>query len=216
MRTVADITQSIVKESPYLEEALPLGIINLTGLARKIKPQIEAKNLKRTSQAAIVMALQRLSLKLKKHNLGKLKTVLPKDLTVKSNLVEYVFQLSGNFNNLQKLLAHELKAESDVFFSTTQGVFEATIIVSQTMSEAVERIFKKEKLLLKLPGLSALSLRFSENTIRIAGVYYYILKLLAWENITIAEVISVGSELTLMFERPQIDRAFPIIQQLIR
>jgi hypothetical protein len=216
MRTVAELTQTVIKDSPYLEEALALGIINLTSLARKIKPQIEAKNLKKTSEAAIVMALQRLAVKLKKHPLGKLKRVMPQDLTVKSNLVEYVFQLSGNFNHLQEILSHELKGERNVFFSTTQGIFEATVIVSQPMAEKVEKLFKKEKLLLKISGLSAMVLRFSENTIRTAGVYYNILKALAWDNITIAEVISVGSELSLLFESSQIDRAFPVIQQLIR
>lgn len=216
MRTIAELSESIIKESPYLEEALALGIINLSSLARKIKPRIEAKNLKRTGESAIIMALQRLSQKLKKHNLGKLKTVLPQDLTVKSNLEEYVFKQSENFSRLQAALAQELKHEPNVFFSTTLGVFEATVIVSQTESAAVEKHFKKEKLLLKLPNLSALILRFSENTIGTAGVYYNILKALAWENITIAEVISVGSELTLIFEGAQIDKAFPIIQQLIR
>ncbi len=216
MRTVAQLTEGLIKQSSYLEEALTLGIVNLTALARRLKPKIEEKNLKKTSVSAIVMALQRLGKKFKKHNLGKLKIVLPRDLTVKSNLVEYVYRVSPQVSRLQAQLSKDINHEPNIFFSATVGIFESTVIVSESEISKVERIFKQEHQLLKLSNLSALTLRFAENTIRTAGVYYFILKALAWENVSMAEVISVGSELTLIFEGSEIEKAFPIVKGLIK
>jgi hypothetical protein len=216
MRTVADLTKDIVKQSSYLEEALSMGIINFSALARIIKPQIESKNLKKTSSAAIVMALQRLSLNLKKHGLGRAKQFSPKDLTIKSNLVEFVFDWSPHFSELQAMLANELKQKKNIFFNAAQGVSEATVIVSQEIAPTVDKLFKKEKISLKMFNLSSITLRFTENTVHVAGVYYNILKALAWENITITEVVSVGSELSLIFEQSRIEKAFAVIKQLIK
>ena len=42
MKTIASTVSSYVKTKPYLTDALADGIINLTSLARQIKPQIEA------------------------------------------------------------------------------------------------------------------------------------------------------------------------------
>ncbi len=216
MRTIAGLTENQIKQSPFLEEALGLGIINLTALARRLKPRIEEKNLKKTSVGAVAMALQRLGGKLKKQSAGKIKILLPKDLTLRSNITEYVFGLSPSFGRLQQELISGLKIQKEVYITTAQGISEATIFVSSGVANKLELLFKKEKLLFKLENLSIIILRFSENTIRMPGVYYNILKALAWEGVPVNEVISVGNELSLVFEYSQIDRAFAVIQQLIK
>ena len=216
MKTVADITESLVKESPYLEEALGLGVINLTALAKKFKPRIEQKSLKKTSIGAVAMALHRLAGKLKKQSLGKTVILMPKDLTLRSNITEYVFELSPTFGRLQQELISSLKIQKEVYITTAQGISEATIFISSQMADKVETMFKKEKLLFKMEKLSIIILRFSENTIRMPGVYYNILKALAWEGVPINEVISVGNELSLIFEFTEIEKAFGVIQQMIK
>lgn len=216
MKTVSAITESIIKESPYLEEALSIGIVNLTALARKLKPRVEAINYKKTSSGAIVMALQRLSQKLKKKTFGKSRPILPQDLVLRSNITEYVFELSPTFSRLQKELVDYLKGQKDIYFTTAQGAREATVFVSESVAQKVEHLFKKEKVLFKLNKQCVIILRFSKNTINIPGVYYNILKALAWEGLPINEVISVGNEFTLVVESRYINRAFEIVRNLIK
>ena len=216
MRTIAELTENIIKESPYLEEALGLGIINLSSLARKIRPQIESVNLKKTSYPAIIMALHRLSLKLKRKNFGKAaKLSLPKDIVLRSNLVEYVFENSAEFNKVRFEVLQMSSKVRDGFFSITQGVSEAAIVFSNFLVEDLEKLTKRLQLMRKDKHLSAVTMRFSHDTIYLPGVYYHILKALAWEGVSIAEVISAGSELSLIFEQSKIDRAFLVIKKLI-
>lgn len=216
MRTVAKITEGFIAKSPYLEEALGLGIINLSALSRKLKPKIESESLKKISIGAIVMALQRLSVNLKKKHFGKTKILSPKDLTLRSNIVEYVFFLSPGFNKVLQELVGLVDGQNDIYITSAQGVNEATIFISQTVSEQVENLFKKEKLLFKLEKQSVIILRFGENTIGMPGVYYSVLKALAWEGVPINEVISVGNELSIIVEAKHIHKAFSVLQGLVQ
>lgn len=216
MRTVAELTEAVVKESPYLEEALSLGIINLSGLARKIKPQIQARNLKKTSSAAIVMALQRLGVKLKKKTFGRSKMVLPKDIVLRSNLVQFVFESSPRFSRVLSEVVQLSLKYPEILVNATQGVSESTIISGKELAKEVEKAGKNLKLLYRLDDLSAVTLRFDGDTITFPGVYYPVLKALAWQGVSIAEVISAGSAMTMLFEKNKIDRAFSIINGLMR
>ena len=59
MKTIASTVAAYVKTKPYLSAALSDGIINLTSLARKIKPQIETslkKNRKSRRNSYVIEA----------------------------------------------------------------------------------------------------------------------------------------------------------------
>jgi len=66
MSSISKITEDIVNRSPFLREAMTENLINISSLARKIKPEIEtievgwityAKNLQRTVEATEAMYL---------------------------------------------------------------------------------------------------------------------------------------------------------------
>lgn len=61
MITVPEATEKIIKRSRYLSEALSKDLINISSLARYIKPKIEEMLYKKVSVSAIIMALKRLS-----------------------------------------------------------------------------------------------------------------------------------------------------------
>jgi aspartokinase len=48
------------------------------------------------------------------------------------------------------------------------------------------------------------------------GVYYYIMKHLAWEGINIEQVVSTANEFTAIVASKDIDEAFKILMQLKR
>src|SRR3990167_9955477 len=61
MITVPEATKKIIMRSRYLSEAISKKIINNSSLARYIKPEIEEMLVKKVSDSAIIMALNRLS-----------------------------------------------------------------------------------------------------------------------------------------------------------
>ncbi|TSC55732.1 MAG: hypothetical protein G01um101418_753 [Parcubacteria group bacterium Gr01-1014_18] len=65
-----------------------------------------------------------------------------------------------------------------------------------------------------MKDLSSITIKLPEETITTPGVYYPILKALAWEGINIIEIISIGTELSILFKSNDVDRAFSIIKSL--
>jgi len=62
--------------------------------------------------------------------------------------------------------------------------------------------------------LSSISMHLPKGNSKIAGLYYQIFKRLAWEKITIYEVVSTTNEFTIVVEDHLIDKAFSVIKRL--
>ncbi len=216
MITVPELVRKIVLNSPLMEEGLAAGIINLSALARKILPQIEKELMKKVEEMTVVMALKRLSLKLEKKS-STMAEFLKKmgDLTVRSNLVEFTFRNSDSLLEKQKLLLHKLADFRDEFVTITRGVFEVAIIVSADAEKIVEKIFKEEKKISRITGLSAIIIKLPAEAVSVPGVHYSILKHLAWENINVVEMVSTFTEFTIIIGKDHIDRAFSILKKFL-
>jgi len=81
--------------------------------------------------------------------------------------------------------------------------------------EKVVKIFRAETLVSSYERLAAVILRLADDTVLTPGIYYLILKQLAWENINLVEVVSTFREFIMIIQNSQVDRAFSILKTLI-
>lgn len=214
MITLHQALDDIVKQSPFLEEGLSSGIINLSGLARRLKPLMEKRLYKKPTQAAMVMALKRITprAKIKPRAINEFKHVI--NLTVRSNLTEYVFNNFAELISLQKQLLQLVQSKKDLFVSLSQGVSETTLIVSSGLETKVEKLVPKAVLIDKITDLTSITVRLRPEHVYTPGVYYALLKSLAWENINLIEALSGYSEISVVVKQKDSDRAFGVIQSL--
>jgi len=213
MKTVADIVREIVLEQPFLEEGLATGLVNISGLARKIQPQVEEALLKPVSEGALVMALRRLAPQLEPAGGSAGSGSFVQDVAVRSDLVELTFLRSESLlEGLLDLLA-QLRAGTHRFVTFTQGVFEVTTILDAQLVDIALTAFKNEKLLARLDDLSAITIRLTKESVYTPGVHYGILKQLALREINVVEEVSTYTEFTVILERSQVDRAFSVLME---
>ncbi|MFI3266221.1 MAG: aspartate kinase [Rikenellaceae bacterium] len=218
MLTIPNAVEEVIKKKPFLEGALVDGLINLSALARKLKPEIEKKVGKEVNDSAVIMALNRLVPRLELMSAMKFKKVIEHigDVIVRSNLADFTFVNSPTLYEKQSILLDKIQTMKDVFCTFSQGIHETTLVVSNSIIHIVEDIFKEEALLTLTHDLSSITVKLpSENTI-CPGVYYYIFKELAWDNINISEVISTTNEFTVVLGDDDIHRAFTIIMDAKR
>lgn len=215
MLTVPSLVEEYVAKSPYLEEGLLRNLINLSSLARVIKPELEKRLYKPISEGSIVMSLKRLSISLKSKNTG-LDKILAQltDITIRSNLVELTFDNSSTLLAKQTKLLTEISGQKNNFLTFSTGVYETSIFISANLSSKVEELFKEEKLRNKMGDLSAITIILPEEAVYVPGVYYSMLKTLAWEGINFVEVVSSFTELTIIVENSKIDKAFSVLKKL--
>lgn len=213
MITIQQMVEEIVKKSPYLESALSDNLINASSLARKIKSEIENKLIKDVQLGAVTMAIKRLAKRLKKQQ-TKTSPLLKNygDLTVKSNLIAFTFINSPSLINKQRALLQKIENQRGIFLTTTQSLFQTTIIISSSFKKELNQIFNSEKKISKISNLSAITLSLSEQTVNTPGVYYAILKTLSWFGINIIEIVSSFNELTVILEDKFVDQAFSVLK----
>jgi hypothetical protein len=162
------------------------------------------------------MALKRLSPLLKKNLNGDISKVIQKlgDLTVRSKISYYTFANSDTMIEKQTKLLQLLKTKKDTFYAFTHGINETTIILSDSNQNDIDQIFKDETLIQETSGLSSLTIKLPSENADISGIYYFILKKIAWEGINISDIISTMHEFTIIVDDLNIDRTFSILKNI--
>ena len=216
MKTISSVVENYIKNKPFLSTALSEGIINLTSLSRKIKPEIELVLRKKIRSGAIVMALKRISNSLEFVSTHKILKILKNigDITVRSNLIDYSFKVSDNLLSCQAKFLSEIDNPQLFFYTSSRGVAESNIIISNEMKAKMETYFEKEILIKKTDNLSSISIKLPVENISIPGVYYFIFQKMSWEGINIIEVISTSNEFTIVVDDQNVNDAFKIIKNL--
>tara|TARA_B100000508_G_C11465884_1_gene282586 strand:- start:69432 stop:70103 length:672 start_codon:yes stop_codon:yes gene_type:complete len=216
MSSIGKVTEEIINRSPFLREALTENLINVSALARKIKPEIEDQLKKPIKEGAVIMSIKRMSpgyyhrINLKiKNFMGTLG-----DFLVRSDLEDFTFENSPTLTLCQAEMMKLLNDEQDPFYTFCHGVGESTIITSLSMKEKLQEVFKNEKLKSHTADLASITIKLPTVNTEISGIYYFILKHLAWEGINIVEVVSTSNEFTVVVHSNDIDAAFSVLMQL--
>ena len=96
----------------------------------------------------------------------------------------------------------------------SHGVFETNIVASSSLNDKIEAIFKNEIRLWFQTDLASVTIKLPKTNMEQAGIYYFILKQLAWANISVQEVISSTHEMTIVVKETDINRTFSILMDM--
>ena len=216
MRTISSAVEDYIKSKPFLISALSQGIINLTSLSRIIKSDIEVSLKKEVKYGAIVMALKRLSNELEFRTTFKIVKIIKDigDITVRSSLVDYNFKVSDTLLSNQSLLLKDLNDNKKIFYTSSRGVDECNIVVSQDVTSLLEEKLSNEICLSKTDNLCSISFKLPEENVSIPGIYYFVFQKLSWDGINISQIISTSNEFTILVAESEVDKAFSIINKL--
>ncbi|WP_405569415.1 hypothetical protein [Winogradskyella sp. Asnod2-B02-A] len=217
MKTIASCVQEIIVASPFLEEGLSREIINFSALAKDLNAPISAMLHKPIKDGAIMMALRRYQQPLNLKNSKNVRKAFNElgDITVRSNLSDFTFQNSKTLIHSHSQILEKISENHQIFYAFTRGMFESNIIISTSEKESVLKAFENETQIGLQEKLSAISIYLPKGNSKIVGLYYQIFKRLAWENITLYEVVSTTNEFTIVVEDHLVDKAFSAIKRLI-
>jgi hypothetical protein len=216
LKTIASCVNEILVSRPFLEEALSRDIINFSALAKDLNQIISEMLRKPVKEGAITMALRRYKPPVDVENMGRLKNAFKNlgDITVRSNLSDFTFQNSKTLINSHSKVLEKINNNNQIFYAFTRGIFESNIIISSSEKKSIVEVFKNEKLIGLKDCLTTITLNLPEGNSKIVGLYYQIFKRLAWDNVTLYEVISTTNEFTILVEDYLVDKAFSVIKGL--
>jgi hypothetical protein len=216
MKTIQEAVESTIRKTPFIEEALNEKLINVSSLARVILPEVSQLLKKDIKIGAVMMAINRLSpaseLRIRK-NIKKLAINLG-DFIVRSDLCDFTFKNTPSLlKEIAKILSKSADS-NDYFLTVSQGIFETNIVTSKNLQQYVEDIFKKETLIHSVLDLASITIKLPKENLEQSGVYYFILKQLAWANIPLQEIISTTHEMTIVVKEEDVNETFAILMDL--
>jgi aspartokinase len=216
MLSIGKITEDIINRSPFLREAMCENLINVSSLARKIKPEIERTMSCEVKEGAIVMAIKRMSPGVFHKVSLKLVAVMGNlgDFLVRNDLIDLTFQNSVEVNAVADDLMILLESEPEGFYTISRGVTETTIIANTSLKERLLDLLKDSNLKSINENLASITVKLPKLNVEMYGIYYYILKHLAWEGLNIMQIISTANEFTIVLKEDEIERAFKVLIQL--
>ncbi len=218
MKSIGKITEELINRSPFIREAMTDDLINISALARKLRPDIESYTGKEVKEGAIIMAIKRMTPGLYHRLNVKLTSVIGElgDFLVRSNLADFTFENSSTIREKQVELMKAISSDHDNFFTICKGVTETTIICNTANADMIKQVFAKENMKCSNNNLASVTVKLPKVNTEIYGVYYYLLKHLAWEGINIVEVVSTSNEFTIIVKGDDVDQAFRILMNLKR
>ena len=103
---------------------------------------------------------------------------------------------------------------NDSFITVSQGIFETNIVTSKNLRPFVEEIFEQETLTNSMLDLASITIKLPKENLEQSGIYYFILKQLAWADIPLQEIISTTNEMTIVVKEKDINQTFAILMDM--
>ncbi len=213
MITVPQIVANIVNDSPYIGDALSRDLINISALAREVRPQVETELMRRVSHASVVMALNRF-VGQKPNAVIQSPASFFGDMSIKSDLNGITIANSLKLSKKLVNIRGSYKSNPSAYMTVVRGNWTTTIIFGASLRDFIKKQLVDVELLHEYDDASAVTLRYTEYHNETPGLVQYPLQLLAWRGISLYQVVTTLDELTIIVRQEDIERCFQALRAL--
>lgn len=213
MVTISHIVEEEIKRKPFLQEALSRNIINYASLAEIMKPDVERIMKKEVKLSAVTMALRRLAEKLEETFMTNLKFDKETDINLRSNIFEIIFNRTCEVEEKLKKLNLDLSKKD--MYSVVMGVEQINVVSNTKYKDLIINNFNKDDILKIYDNLGSITINISMNIVNQSGFFYILTRALAWEGISIVEIISTLTELTFILKDEDLMKGFDSLNKII-
>lgn len=209
MLKISDAVRDILSGHPFLSYTLHYKLLNLSQVARFIKPLVEARTQKEVAESAVLMSISRLQNRLAEEAPFTLPEFFLDRVSIHSNLCSLTLVKSeAGHQALNKLF--RLVHKQGGFLTITEGMSEITVILEDD-HYAEARTFFAEKPRLEHRPIASVTAKFSKRYLQTPGLLYRILHQVTMQNINLIEVASTATEFSIFINQADVELAFDSI-----
>ena len=209
MTTISQIVKDILNRQIFLQEAINNEIVSYNKLAKHLKPKIESEIGYDVKHSAIVMAIRRHAEKSKKivHK-PKFSYFVE---TIKTDILYISLEESPDLLSKIQDLYTIIDFKKGGILNIIQGNFEITIITNQRYKDEFLDIFKDEKIIEIVDDIVSISLTYSKDFLFVPGVIHDVVRLMAWDNINIIDIILTVTEMSIIISKKDLMRCYSLL-----
>lgn len=208
MLKLTDSVKDIINSNSFLNSGISSRLLNLSSVAKLIKPLVEARTKKDVKTSAILMSLSRIQRE--SHEKAALAEKFEiTNLTVYSSLCSITFFESQGIQNKISEIYKEIK-KNNGRITLIQGVGEIAVIIDENQIPIIEKHIKEPQRNMQ-KNLAALGIYFNPKHYETPGFIHYITQQIAFQGISIYEISSTFSEITIYVDQKNIRLLFDTI-----
>ena len=209
MTTISHVVKDILNRQIFLQEAVNNEIVSYNKLANHLKPKIESELRTEVKHSAIVMAIRRHAEKSK--NILRTSKFSYFIETIKTDICYVALEESSTLLPKIQTLYSVVDFKKGGILNIIQGNFEITVITNKRYEEELLDILHDEKVIETVDDIVSISLTYSKEFLFIPGVLYDIVRLMAWENINIIDIILTSTEMSIIISKKDLMRCYEIL-----
>ncbi|MEM2714827.1 MAG: hypothetical protein QXL45_03820 [Candidatus Bathyarchaeia archaeon] len=192
-------------------EALERGYVNISAVARLLKPRVEEAMGREVKLSGIIMAIRRVRARYRPF-MEHIKVIANSVITIRTNLAK--ISLEKTRRNLEKarLLSIEFP---DVFFQVLEGVGTLTLIMDQKVFNDVKPKFREDEIIEEKSNLSAIIIQSPREIIETPNCISEFYNAMSRRRINIEETISCCTETIIVLDTSKLVEAYGTLTDLI-
>ena len=209
MKKISDSIENIVEGHPALGFGLHHRLLNLTQVARFLRPSVEAQTHKEVSESAVLMSLSRLQQKWAKKRPQKSEPLVLDKVSIVSGLCSVTLaKTQTSHRELNRVFT--AVQEQNGFITITEGLRETTVIIeAENFALLRKALGSKPKIV--HGNVASVGMTFSERYLNVKGVLHQLLEQVALQNVNVLEVASTATEFYIYVEEKDVEVAFAAI-----
>ena len=209
MITISEAVEDIVETHPELRFGFYHGLLNLTKVARFLKPSIEARTKKEVTEAAVLMNLSRSQAKLAKLPQAEQERLVLDKVNIQSGLcAATVVKTPSSHKELNRVFQRVQSRNG--FITVTEGMRQVTVIVEAENLAVVKGALSSPPFLLH-EELASVSVAFHQRYLEVRGILFQLLEEVTLQNINVIELASTATELSIFLHEDDVQLAFDAI-----
>jgi hypothetical protein len=212
MITVSQAVERVIAGSSLYGEAMLHDIANYSAISRRILPAVEAILLEPVSEGAVTIALKRYAMRLREERGTAPPAVYPiRNISVRGGLTVMIYRNAPMLQDIHRQILSVGIAE-DAFVQFAQGSHESSFVIDDIGLPLLKKLAAGEKLVGSYPRLSAIGVRMPPEVMHIPGIFAPFVQALAWERISVYQIVSHFTEITFIVSDADAGKAFEIVK----
>lgn len=209
MIRISEAVEAIVEAHPALRFGFYHGLLNLTKVARFLKPSIEARTKKEVTDAAVLMNLSRLQGKLARLPQSSRDTLVLDKVSIQSGLCAATVDKSPTSHRELERVFSRIQSKSG-FITVTEGMRQVTVIVEAENLRLLTSALTTPPRILQ-EDLAAVGVAFDERYLKVKGILFQLMEEIALQDINVIEIASTATEFSIFLKEDDVQLAFDAI-----
>ena len=208
MVSISSTVRQYIYRNPTIKDALMMGIVNYSSLARKIMNEMKINNFE-----AVETALKRIP-KIEKDSVDIKKALKNSKIETITGVSYIVLKSSSeNIKKAASLLSSIVKDYNQ--YRMIQGIQGTVVVIDDHEFEKIVSNFQRGEIIEKRRGLGEIIITSREDITFIKGYVAYVSNVLAVNDINLLQLVSFYTDITVIIDTKDMAKAFNVLMSEI-